>query len=214
MENNKKKKLVLAFALAMMVSVSFAYHSADSCIVWYGSSQEIKIGGRPIKVGLRIDEKDPVAWHSDDDYFKVVYYQSSIPTPFYAKDFNKVKANSILEYLTSKNMSTKGSSNPEETDTPIVFDTVFFLWDTLRIPKPNNYGSHVINDVVVYSATDTIASRISVSTDGKDFLIPRKAFGMLASTEPLYIDIIETDIDKNWQYAVWRKLYVVPLKIE
>lgn len=29
-----------------------------------------------------------------------------------------------------------------------------------------------------------------------------------------YVVIIETDQDKDWRYAVWRKLYVVPLPLK
>lgn len=212
MEIIKKKKLVLAFVLAMMVSASFAHPSADSCIVWYYSSQEIKIGGMPIKEKPRMNEKDRIVWHSDDDYIKVVYYGSSIPTTFYATDFNKENAHNIWEFLKSTNMSTKGSDNPGEECKK--YDTVFFVWDILRIPRTNNYGKNIFNDVVIYSKTDTIVSRISVSQDGKNFLVPRNAFGKLVTAEPLYIDIIETDKDKDWRYAVWRKLYVVPLPLK
>ncbi|MBQ6769463.1 MAG: hypothetical protein IJP44_00635 [Bacteroidales bacterium] len=212
MESKKKKKLVLAFVMSLTISASFAHPCTDSCVVWYSSSSEIKIGGKPIKDGLKFDDKEPVSWHSENDAMTIVYYQSSTPKTFYAKDFIKEKQTSVRDYLTSSNMSTKGGNNPEETNVEI--DTVFFLWDTLRIPKTNNQGSGVVDDVIIYSKADTIVSRITTSHDGKEFVIPRNAFGKLVSANPLFIDIIEKDIEKDWQYAVWRKLYVVPLPLK
>lgn len=191
-----KKELVLG--LLLMVACC-AY--ADRYKVLYVNSSDIKVGGKAIAVGSVFDEKETVRWTSEQQAMKVVNLTTNRVMVFVAKALEKKNASTLYEYLIrNKHLSTRGlKKNPTEE---WQLDETLYLLDTLYISLPPRHNQSATAKMVVKQGRE-----IPLTNNGHHYVIPRSLLGRTGS-QPINVDIVEYDKEKDWSYTVYRNLNI------
>lgn len=212
MEKTNMKRLLFALVLSLISIFGYADNLADSCIVVSCNSSKIMIGNRRAEVGLEFDDSLAIVdWSeaSDQAAFRVDYFNGSKSETFLAAQFGEEKV------ILRSHASTKGFGGDEVVGETVVSDTLYFL-DTLVIPRLRTTDNRIAAYAAVCSADEAgeqPRQQITVSKKGNAYLVPRSVI-IKKTSAPLHLDILEKDLEKDWEYAVWRKLYVVPLPLK
>lgn len=202
------QKVFMTMSLVMFSM--FAFAQQNSYKVLYCNSDRIKIGDSIAKKGLVFDDEKKIVMPQDDCAIEYQDLNNGKVKQMVGKEAKKRKAKTLKEYLLAeKVLRTKGLGDND----PIVFDTVFYMLDTLRVPVPWHVSSATRAKVVSRIGDGHIETYATRSKDGMEYIVTRKDFGELGE-EPFTIDLLETDIEKKWEYAVWRKLSIVPLPMK
>lgn len=218
-----KKELTLKISLLLCVflmGIRMNAHAQKDCDftyeVRYSNCSQIMIGNQEAKPGMMFDELSQIKWAKDVKNQSLrVWNCKKCRCQTIVHNMEKKKW--WLKWISEYETNTKGYSDTLVFDTiifdTIINDTVVCGLDTLWIPAPSSNTNKIENKAIVYQGNDSITIAIFRSKDKKEYLIPRTALEK-HDDNPFYIDIIEKDIEKNWQYAVWRKLYIVPLPLK
>lgn len=178
---------------------------ADNYRVLFANSKNIRIGNQIAQKGMMFNDNDEIVWTSENQALKVINLSSKKIMIIAKKSFDRKNAKSLGDYLYKRNpLSTRDYGEF------VVTDTVFYLLDTLRINAGKHYSDGVIDEAVVIIAGDTIVTQIQKSKNKKEFILTRKIFGN-KNPNSVYVDIRETDKQRNWQYYIYRRLRVEPL---
>lgn len=209
MENKEIKKWLLSLLFILASTFAYADCFADSCIVISTNNPgKIRIGNRYAVKGLKFDDKEKITWTNREEVISASYLSDIEKgeekiNRLYADEFSRKGWSSLYD---TKHLKTKGFG----INNDIEIDTIYYLWDTLIVPSPTIFSDKIVAKVIAFIGNDSIVSAISRSKNKTEFIIPRDALGKY-DDKPFYFDIIEKDIEKDWEYAVWRKLYVIPL---
>lgn len=202
------QKSLITMALAMFSMLTFAQQGRYK--VLYCNSDHIMIGDSVAKKGLVFDEEKKIVMPKDDCAIEYQDLSNGKVKQMVGKEAKKRKAKTLKEYLLSeKVLRTKGLGDND----PIVFDTVYYMLDTLRVPAPWFPSGSSKAKVVAQIGDECIEANVTRSKDGMEYIVTRNCFRKF-NDKPFTIDLLETDIEKEWEYAVWRKLYVVPLPLK
>ena len=202
------KKIVMTAAITLMTL--FAVAQQNGYEVLFSNSDQIKIGGQVAKKGLRFDDKKEINMPSDKNAMEVRNLRDGTIELVVGKKYRKHKSKTLGEYLVAeKHLSTKGWGENE----PYEFDTVYYMLDSLRVPMPARQSGNIVAKAIVYLENGQIEASIRRSTKYNKYCIPRTVVGR-QDNSPFHLDILEKDLEKDWEYAVWRKLYVVPLPLK
>lgn len=211
MEKKEIGKWLLSLLFVLVSTFAYADCCVDSCVVLSTNNpRKIRIGNRYVVEGLKFDDKEEIAWTNREEVILALYLSDiekgeNKVNRLYADEFSRKGWSSLYD---TKHLKTKGF----EINNDIEIDTIYYLWDTLIVPSPTIISDKIVAKAIAFIVNDSIVSTISRSKNGKEYIIPRKVIGNYS--EPLYLDIIEMDLEKDWEYVVWRKLYIVPLPLK
>lgn len=194
------------FFVVLVISVIPA--KADKYKILYANSSKIRIGDRPAVKGLVFEDKSQIHWTSDEQALKVLNLTTNrvsvIPAVVYKKNWSE----SLFDLLVKvKHMSTRGYGQFS-----IEADTVCYMLDTLRIDAGRYHGSSTTDNAVLVMDGDSIITDLRKSNDKREFILTRKIYGG-KKIKTAYIDIVETDADKDWTYYIYKSLYIVQLPL-
>lgn len=209
MARREIKKILMVMVLTMMGM--FAIAQQDNYEVLFSNSERIKIGNQVAKKGLRFNNNREILMPTEQCALEVRNLNDGTTELIVGEKFRKHKAKTLGEYLIAEKHLSTSSFGGESS--PYVFDTVYYMLDTLRVSAPQSHSDKIILKAVAFFGNDTVTTSISRSKDKTKFLILRTALGKYNGSS-FYLDIFEKDLKKDWEYAVWRKLYVVPLPLK
>lgn len=204
-----KKRIVLSMLIVFLSGITIV-HAQEKCDyvyeVTYSNCDKITIGNKKAEKGVRFNDKKQIKWAKgiENQALKVWNCEKTCCELFV---YNLKERR--VDLVTERETSTKGWQDNQD---PIVFDTMFYILDTLKVPTFTQYPSNEIVKAVAYAGNEHFDAAVSKSQDGKYYIVPRTVLGKNDKT-PFYLDIIERD-NKDWEYAVWRKLYIVPLPLK
>lgn len=207
MARKEMKKLIVIMAFTLMTL--FATAQQGNYQVLFSNSDKIKIGNQTARKGLRFNDENEISMPSEKCALKIRNLSDGTIKLIVGEKLNKSKAKTISQYLVvERELSTKGI---DERKT-IEFDTLTYMLDTLIIPILTYHSGKITAQAVVYIGNDHFEIPVSRLEKEMAYVIPRNSLGKL-DDKPFCIDIIEKDIEKDWEYAIWRKLYIVPLPL-
>ena len=206
-----KRILQKAFMTMTVAMLSmFAYAQQNSYKVLYCNSDRIRIGDSIAKKGLVFDDEKKIVMPKDDCVIEYQDLNNGKVKQMVGNEAKKRKAKTLKEYLLAeKVLRTKGLGDND----PIVFDTVFYMLDTLRVPAPWHVGGATKTKVVAQIGDGHIEAYATRSKDGMEYIVTRSDLRK-HDGKPFTVDFLEIEIEKNWESAVWRKLYVIPLPLK
>ena len=203
----KQKTVILFATIICLLQVSLPMW-ADRYQVLFANSEKIIIGKQVAKKGLIFSDEDHIIWTSETQALKVLNLSTNTVMVIAKKGFDRQKAQSLADYLHKvKHLSTR-----DYNTATVLTDTICYLLDTLRIDAGNHYGGEVIDEVVFKVDGELVTSKIQKTKDGTEFILTRQIY-VTKKAKPVYLDIIETDKQRDWRYYVYRKLYIEPLPI-
>lgn len=203
----KQKTVILSAIIICLLQVSLPMW-ADSYQVLFANSEKITIGKQVAKRGLIFSDEDHIIWTSETQALKVLNLSTNMVMVIAKKGFDRQKALSLADYFHKvKHLSTR-----DYNTATILTDSICYLLDTLRIDAGNHYGDEVIDEVVLKIDGELVTSKIQKTKDKKEFILTRQIFAT-KKAKPVYLDIIETDKQRDWRYYVYRKLYIEPLPL-
>ena len=176
--------------------------------VLFSNSDKIMIGNQVAKKGLRFNDSKEIFMPTEECALEVRNLNNGTTVLIVGEKFNKHQAKTLSQYLIAERHLSTTSFESETVSW--VFDTTYYMLNMLTVPSPTNFSNNLEIKAVIYFETSTFP--ISISKDDSKYIIQREDIG--TCNQPFCLDIIEKDIEKNWEYAVWRKLYVVPLPLE
>lgn len=208
MARKEMKKVIVTMAVTLITM--FAIAQQGNYKVLFTNSDKIKIGNQTAKKGMQFDDEKEISMPSKKCALKIRNLSDGTIKLVVGEKLSKYKAKTISQYLVAeRHLSTKGVGDNE----PVVFDTVIYMLDSLSIPISTYYSGAISAKAVIYLGNVHVEIPVSRIEKQMAYLILRNALGK-QDDEPFYLDIIEKDTEKDWQYAVWRKLYVVPLPLK
>lgn len=201
-----EQKKVSLFAMIVCLLWIVLPLQADKYKVLFANSEKIVIGKQVAKKGLIFSDEDEIVWTSEKQALKVLNLSTNQVMIIVQKQFVKQKAQSLADYFNkTRHLSTR------DYGTPIAAaDTVHYLLDTLLIDAGKHYGNGVIDEVVMRIDGELVTARIQKTKDKKHFILTHQIYAK-KKAKPVFLDIIETDRQKDWKYYVYRRLYVEPL---
>ena len=207
MEN---RKVVFISLLVLFLTITLLQVNAVTYKVLYSNSSKIRIGGKPVAVGMVFDEKATVEWTSEEQAIKVLNMSTKRIRVIAAKALRKKGLASFADQVHKVNHLATREYAKEVIDV----DTICYMLDTLRVFAGPHNGDDMIDEAIAYVNNDTIITQIPKSSDKKEFVLSRKIFGG-KSPKVVYVDILETDEKMNWKYFVYRGLRIelLPLKV-
>ncbi len=206
-----KKVIFVSTVLLFFLGITNVWAQEESDFTYevsYSNCSKIQISGKKAVKGMRFNDKEQIQWAKDVDNqaLKVSNCKNGVYELFV---FNYKEKRVVL--VTSRETSTGAQM---KNDSPIiVFDTVYYLLDTLKISTLTKKSSNVVDKVIVHTENELFEVVITKSKDGMEYVIPRSVLGK-HDKKPFYLDVVEKDNGMNWEYAVWRKLYVKPLPLK
>lgn len=213
MATKTNKRVLMTMALALFTLSAFAQQGNYK--VLYCNSDAIKIGNSIAKKNLLFDDESKIVMPKEECTIEYQNLKNGKVKQIVGKEAKRREGSLILtikEYIRKeKTLATKGACDQDN----IEFDTVFYMLDTLRIPVPWHPSSTTKAKAVAQIGNRQIEAEATISENQGEMEchVTRKALG-IHDNNPFYIDIIETDTEKNWEYAVWRKLYIIPLPLK
>ena len=181
--------------------------SADKYKVLYTNSSKIKIADKLAVKGLVFEDRNQIQWTSNDQAIKVLNMTTNRISIIPAVVYKKNRAESLYDLLVKVNhMSTRGYGAVK-----IEADTICYLLDTLRIDAGVHYGKSISDLAILVMDGDTIITNLQ-KNNKNEFVLTRKIYGG-KKAKPAYLDVVETDTDKDWIYYVYRKLRIEPLPL-
>ena len=182
---------------------------ADTYQVLLANSENIRIGDRPAVAGMQFDDSDPIHWSSDQQALKVLNLSLNRVMVIAAKAFRATGSKTLADLL----YQTKHLSTRDYGQTAAPADTVLYLLDTLRLKAGPHYGNGVIDQAVATVSGQRIVTPLQKTADRSAFILTRSIAGG-KNPQTLYLDIVETDPEKDWQYCLYRRLRIdlLPLK--
>ena len=202
MGRRKLSLITLLVCLHMLLQSA----TADNYRVLFANSANIRIGNQIARRGLEFSDNDQIGWTSDDQALKVVNLSTNRVMIIAKKAFDRKNVKSLADYL----LKIKHLSTRDYKAEGVVIDTVFYLLDTLRIDAGKHYGDGMIDEAVVIVKGKTIITKVLKSKDKKEFLVTPNIYGGM-NPSIVYIDIVETDKQRDWRYYVYRRLRIEPL---
>lgn len=198
MEIKKISLIILIVAFWMTGQIAMA----DNYRVLYTNSNNIRIGNQIARKGLEFSDSEKIVWTSDNQALKLLNLSTHRIMVIAKKTFDRKRAKSLADL---KHLSTRdyGVAN-------IVTDTVLYLLDTLQIDAGKYYGDNMVDEAIVVIDGDSIVTKIQKSKDKREFILTRQIYGGKNSCV-IYLDIVETDRQRNWRYYIYRRLRVEPL---
>lgn len=195
-------------ALMVCLLMSAQQAMADNYRVLFANSANIRIGNQIARKGIKFNDNDKISWTSDNQALKVMNLSTNRIMIIAKKAFDRKNAKSLADYLRKvKHLSTRDYGTES-----VVADTVFYLLDTLRVDAGKHYGDDMIDEAVLIISGDTVTTNVIKSKDKKEFLITPKIYGG-KNPSIVYIDIVETDKQRDWLYYVYRRLRIEPLPL-
>ena len=202
------KKKISLMALIVCVLMSSQLAMADNYRVLFTNSANIRIGNQIARKGIEFNDSNKISWTSDNQALKVMNLSTNRIMIIAKKAFDRKNAKSLADYLRKvKHLSTRNYGKES-----VGVDTVFYLLDTLRVYAGKHHGADLIDEVILVIGGDTITTNVIKSKDKKNFLITPKIYGG-KNPSIVYIDIVETDKQRDWRYYVYRRLRVEPLPL-
>lgn len=205
-----KKKKISLMALIVCLLMLAQLAMADNYRVLFANSANIRIGNQIARKGIVFNDNDNISWTSDNQALKVLNLSTNRIMIIAKKAFDRKNAKSLADYLRKvKHLSTR-----EYGTESVVADTVFYLLDTLRVDAGKHYGDDMIDEAVLIISNDTITTNVIKSKDKKEFLITPKIYGG-KNPSMVYIDIVETDKQRDWRYYIYRRLRIeqLPMRV-
>lgn len=200
----KRKISLMALIVCLLLSAQLAM--ADNFRVLFANSANIRIGNQIARKGIEFNDNDKISWTSNNQALKVMNLSTNRIMIIAKKAFDRKNAKSLADYLRKvKHLSTRDYGTES-----VVSDTVFYLLDTLRVDAGKHYGDDMIDEAVLIISGDTVTTNVIKSKDKKEFLITPKIYGG-KNPSMVYIDIVETDKQRDWRYYVYRRLRIEPL---
>ena len=200
-----KTKVILS-ALVVFMLMAVAPIKADTYKVLYANSENIKIGNQPAKKGVTFNDKDRIIWTSGEQALKVLNLSTNHVMVIAKRAFDRQRARSLADYLHRvKHMSTRDFGTAS-----VVTDTVYYMLDTLLIDAGKHYGDDKIDKAIVIINGDSVVTQIKKTQDKKEFVLTKSIFGS-KTPQLVYIDIVETDVKREWVYYVYRRLRIESL---
>lgn len=206
----RRIKMTLMVMVLSMTSL-FAFAQQVNYEVLFSNSDKIRIGKEAARVGLKFSDNNEIYMPSVDCALEVRNLRDGTNELVIGEKYIKNGVKTLGEYLIEeRHLSTKSfrDDNP-----PYEFDTVWYILDTIRVVAPDNHLRKTTIKAIAHIGMDSIVSVIPRSRKGTEYLVPRNVLGK-HDDAPFYLDIIEKDIEKEWEYYVWRKLYVKPLPLK
>lgn len=213
MAKKEMKNLMVVF-LTLISSVAFTQQQQEYKVL-FSNSDKITIGNQKIKIGLLFDENDEIFMPTDSCAMEVRDLRDGTTERIIGEKFRQCKGKTLINYFFEVKRLSTGLvyDEPNNINEPNIFDTVYYMLNDVMIPAPSQHSSGIVCMGIIYMGKERRAIAISRSKDNKEYVIPRDALGKQGK-KPFYLDIIEKDVEKDWEYAVWRKLYVVPLPLK
>ena len=178
--------------------------------VLFSNSNKIKIGSQTARKGLRFNDENEISMPSEKCALKIRNLSDGTIKLIVGEKLNKYKAKTISQYLVvERHLSTNGIDERGA----IEFDTLAYMLDTLKIPILTYHSGKITAKAVVYMGNDHFEIPVLRHEKEMAYVIPRNWLGKL-DDKPFCIDIIEKDIEKDWEYTIWHKLYIVPLPLK
>lgn len=195
---------LMALMVCLLMPAQLAM--ADNYRVLFANSANIRIGNQIARKGIEFNDNDKISWASHNQALKVINLSTNRIMIISKKAFDRKNAKSLVDYLRKvKHLSTRDYETKN-----VITDTVFYLLDTLRVDAGKHYGDDMIDEVVVMIGGEIVTTNVLKSKDKKEFLITPKIYGNKYPCT-VYIDIIETDKQRDWRYYIYRHLRVEPL---
>ncbi len=208
MAKKEMKKTLMVLSLTLISIVALAQQ--DKYKVLFCNSDGIMIGNRVAKKGLLFNGDDTIFMPNEECALDVRNETDGTTKRIVGEKLNKYKTKTLYSYFVEeRRLSTKGMG----ADDRIVYDTVYYMLEDVKIPAPSQHTSGIEYRGIVYMGKELKAITVSRSKDSMEYVISRDALGK-QHKKPFYLDIIEKDVEKDWEYAVWRELYVVPLPLK
>ena len=182
---------------------------ADRFKVLYVNSTGIKIEAKNVSVGTVFTDKDKIVWSDDQQAMKVLNLNTNRIMVLAAKALKKKGVSSLYEYLTStRHLSTRDMKRRTQIELWQV-DSTLYLLDTLYISRPNIKGNNVVARIIDDNGK---IIDLPISKDGESYVITRNMCGSKAFT-PQRFAIKEFDIERDWEYFVYRRLIIEPVSM-
>lgn len=204
----KEMKNLMVVLLTLISSVALAQQQLEYKVL-FSNSDKITIGNRKIKIGLLFDENDEIFLPADSCAMEVRDLRDGTTERIIGKKFRQCKTKTLISYFYEVKRLSTGLGGNE----PNIFDTVYYMLNDVKIPAPSQHSSGIEYRGIVYMGKEHKAITVSRSKDSMEYVISRDVLGE-QDKKPFYLDIIEKDVEKDWEYAVWHKLYVVPLPLK
>ena len=205
-----KRIIIVSILLVFMADWTIAQAQEECDYVFevsYSNCDKITIGNMKAEKGIRFDELKQIRWAKDIENQSLKVW-NCIMGCYELLVYNHKKNRVTL--VTDRETNTKGW---QDDINPFDRDSIYYLLDTLKIPTFEFHSNNVVDKIIIHIGDERVVSTISKSNDRTVFIVPRNVLGK-SDKKPVYIDILEKDVEKDWEYAVWRKLYVVPLPLK
>ncbi|MCR4847730.1 MAG: hypothetical protein K5920_02620 [Bacteroidales bacterium] len=206
----KTKRFFCIVLMLLLTGIAFI-QAQDKCDytfeVSYSNCGEIKIGNGKAVKGVRFDDVNEIHWAKNREN-QTLKVWNCYKGCYELLVFNNKEKRTM--FVSDREANTKGWLNDDDF---VAFDTLYYMLDTLKIRASFTQSTETINKAIFYVDDEIIECNVSKTKDGKEYIIPRTLLGK-HDKKPFYLDIVEKDVKKDWEYMVWRKLYVVPLPLE
>ncbi len=200
--------------LLLFLIISPLSASADKYEIYFVNSAQIRVGKQLAKVGVIFDEQDEIHWTSEKEAFKARNLRTGRLRVFAQAMMAEKQSKTIAEYFVrTKRLSTRDLFDSTDESEMVSEDTTYYILDELIIDAGEIPEGSFYDEAICVINQDTIIRQLSRSPEGRDLVLPRSLLGGNLS-DPIFVDIKRTEVEREWSYYLYKRLYVLPLPLK